>query len=69
MDIKGFWRVRNLYLPHHTMFLSALTPSLSYSRIKADSMGLSKMMFWDKDMKTLFKVNQTLTQPFINVGR
>lgn len=51
------------------MFLSALTPSLSYSRIKADSMGLSKMMFWDKDMKTLFKVNQTLTQPFINVGR
>lgn len=51
------------------MFLRALTPSLSYSRIKADSMGLRKMMFLDKDMKTLFKVNQTLAQPFINVGR
>jgi len=69
LGIRGVWKVRYLHPPHHTMFLRALAPSLGHSRIKVDSLGISKMIFLDKDIKMLFKVNQALAQPFISVGR
>lgn len=47
----------------------AFAPQLGHRKVNVASLGSGEMIFGDKAIRTLVRVNQTLRQPSVSVGR